>query len=271
MLYLIATPIGNLTDITFRAIETLKNCDYILCEDTRHSQVLLKRYEIRKPLKSFHQFCEASKEDLVVADLRAGKQIALITDAGTPGISDPGSRLVKRCRRENLHVFSLPGPCAAIAALSSSGLEADRFQFLGFLPRKAGELKRTLAGALEYPGTTVCYESPKRVEKALRLLNELDPERILVIARELTKKFEEFCQGTAEELLARYASRPPKGEIVLLISASATNNKWKQLTPKEHVLLLQETYHLSKKEAIKMAGDLRGVSKREIYNQVIES
>ncbi|NGX43000.1 MAG: Ribosomal RNA small subunit methyltransferase I [Chlamydiae bacterium] len=273
MLYLVATPIGNLDDISYRAVETLKSCDYILCEDTRHSKILLNHYGISKPLKSFHQFSEAYKEKQIIQDLNNGKNIALISDAGTPGISDPGERLVKRCREEELDVTAIPGACAAIVALSSSGFDTRRFQFLGFLPRKMGELKQTLLDVLRYPGTSICYESPKRVEKVLQLLKELAPERVLTIARELTKKFEEMRQGNAEELLTYFASHPLKGEIVILFSESLDEAliKWEKLTPEEHVKELQDTYHLTKKEAIKLAAELRGIPKRNIYQQVSKS
>ncbi|NGX60560.1 MAG: Ribosomal RNA small subunit methyltransferase I [Chlamydiae bacterium] len=218
MLYLIATPIGNLQDITFRALETLKLCDLVLCEDTRRTGILLKHYEIKRKLKSFHKFSEASKENAILEELRDGKTIGLVSDAGTPGISDPGTRLVTACRREGIPVCPIPGPCAAIAALSASGLPTDRFQFFGFLPRKKGKLTRLFEEILAYPGTTICYESPYRLKASLQVLATLDPKTPCVVARELTKKFEEFVAGTAEELATKYAEKHPKGEIVLLIS-----------------------------------------------------
>lgn len=269
MLYLVATPIGNLADITFRAIETLKICDYILCEDTRHSLNLLNHYEINKPLKSFHKFSEASKENSIIADLQEGKQIALISDAGTPGISDPGTRLVQACVKEGLSVIAIPGPCAAITAISSSGLETDRFQFIGFLPKKPSELKRKLKELLAYPGTTICYESPHRLLEVLQEIDAIDPKRPLVIARELTKKFEETIRGTANELHDHWKDKTVKGEIVLLISGqTAPIQDWEDLSPEAHVHYLQETFHLTRNEAIKMAAEIRGVPKRQIYNQL---
>lgn len=269
MLYLIATPIGNLGDITLRAIETLKNCDYILAEDTRHSGTLLKHYGISTPLHSFHKFSEATKESEILDDLRQGKTIGLISDAGTPGISDPGTRLVKSCVQNGIKVSSIPGPCAAVAALSCSGLNTDRFQFIGFLPRTKQELRRNLQQALMYPGTTVCYESPNRLCDLLEMVDELAPERKLTVARELTKVFEEVVRGTASELLTYWRSHTLKGEIVLLISEDDTKGtaEWTLLSPEEHVEMLQNTYSLPKKEAIKMAAELRGVPKREIYNK----
>lgn len=270
MLYLVATPIGNLSDITFRAIETLKAVDYVLCEDTRHSLSLLKHYDIQKPLKSFHKFNESFKEDGVIEDLLSGKTIALISDAGTPGISDPGSQLVQQCVSQNIPVVAIPGACAAITAISCSGLSTDRFQFYGFLPKKAGELREVLQDLLMYPGTSICYESPHRLLDVLEMLIELAPERSLVVGRELTKKFEEMQRGTATELLALWKDRTVLGEIVLLIAGQTKKmtTDWSALTPDEHVALLQNDYNLSKNDAIKMAAELRGVPKRTIYNAV---
>ena len=269
MLYLVATPIGNLADITFRAIETLKSCDYILCEDTRHSRTLLVHYGIEKPLKSYHKFNEASQAEGILDDLRNGKVIALVSDAGTPGISDPGADLVKSCLDADLTVTAIPGPCAAIQALSCSGLDTTRFQFVGFLPKKEGALKKMLQEILAYKGTTACYESPHRLIDALEMLHELEPARLLAVGRELTKKFEELRRGTASELLEHWKVNVLKGEIVLLISGSTGHDiDWEALSPEEHVAHLEESYSLSRQEAIKMAAELRGVPKRTIYNAV---
>lgn len=270
MLYIVATPIGNLSDITYRAVETLKNCDYILCEDTRHSLSLLNHYNIKKPLKSFHQFCESSKQSVIINDLTLGNSICLISDAGTPGISDPGAQLIHACLEANIKVTSIPGPCAAITALCCSGLNTERFQFYGFLPRKAGELKRTFQEILIYMGTTICYESPNRLQETLACLREIAPNRKLVVARELTKKFEEIKRGTATELLQYWENTPLKGEIVLMISEDTTDvaKSWEKLTPIEHVEWMQTTYSLSRQEAICAVAKLRDVSKRDIYNIV---
>lgn len=270
MLYLVATPIGNLSDITLRALETLKTCDYILCEDTRHSLILLKHYSIHKPLKSYHKFNEASQTEGILNDLRNGKQLALISDAGTPGISDPGQDLVKQCIEQGIEVTAIPGPCAAIQALSCSGLLTNRFQFFGFLGRKEGELKKELQQILSYPGTTICYESPNRLISLLELIEAIDPHRQLVIARELTKKFEELIRGTATELLNHWKDSTPKGEIVVLFSESVQKEfqDWEHLSPEEHVDLIQNTYAISRQEAIKTVAQLRGVPKRQIYNQL---
>jgi len=218
MLYLIATPIGNLGDLTHRAIETMREADYLLCEDTRYSLRLLTHYGIHKPLKSFHAFNEAKKEDPIIADLKNGSKVCLLTDAGTPGISDPGHRLVARCRKEQIPVTSLPGPCAAITALSLSSFSSERFQFVGFLPRKSAQMQRLFLELLDYPGTSICYESPYRLVKALQILASLQTSHRVAVARELTKTFEEYREGTAQELLAHFEKKGVKGEIVLLIS-----------------------------------------------------
>lgn len=217
MLFLIATPIGNLDDITFRAIKTLQTCDYLLCEDTRRTRILLNHYQLKVPLRSFHLFNEASKENLVIRDLKSGQNVGLVSDAGTPGIADPGERLVRRCLEEEISVTSIPGPCAAVTALSLSGFPTSQFQFLGFLPRKKGKIEKQLIEALNYPGTTVCYESPHRIAKTLQILARLDPARVCAVARELTKKFETYVHGPALQLATQFTQTKPKGEIVLLI------------------------------------------------------
>lgn len=273
MLYLIATPIGNLSDITFRAIKTLETCHYILCEDTRHSLTLLRHYQIEKPLVSYHKFNETSRLEQIADDLRNGKEICLISDAGTPGISDPGEILIRKCVDENLPFTAIPGPCAVVQALSCSGFPLQRFQFFGFLPKKEGELKRELQGIFAYPGTTACYESPHRLIETLEMIRQIQPECDLVIARELTKKFEEIVRGKASFLIEYWNSKVLKGEIVLLISPSPANRieDWSVLTPEEHVDRVSHDYSISRKEAIKLVAELRGVPKREVYSQLIKT
>jgi 16S rRNA (cytidine1402-2'-O)-methyltransferase len=273
MLYVVSTPIGNLADITFRAITTLKNCDYILCEDTRHSLPLLHHYEIRKPLISFHKFTESTKQQTIVEDLKKGSVIGLISDAGTPGISDPGGKLIQECLEQGIKVISIPGASACIAALSCSGLETDRFQFCGFLPRKTAELKRTLQELLSYPGTTICYESPKRLLNTLECLSALASNRLIVVARELTKQFEETRRGTAQELINHWKEKEVRGEIVLMISGQKDNSlqEWQNLSIEEHVELMQSSYKLTKQEAIIYVAKIRGVKKRDIYNKMCSS
>lgn len=216
-MFLVTTPIGNLSDITLRALEILKKVDYILCEDTRHSRHLLDHYGIVKPLKSYHKFNEKARLPSILTDLKEGKEIALITDAGTPGISDPGFLIVKECRREGLPLFHLPGPCALIAALVSSGFEMTRFQFVGFLPKTSGRLEKMIDELLLYSGTSIAYESPRRLEKVLKVFEKKAPERELCLASELTKKFEKIWVGTAKALLEKLSRFPLKGEVVLLL------------------------------------------------------
>lgn len=270
MLYIVATPIGNLADITFRAVETLKACDYLLCEDTRHSLILLKHYNINKPLKSYHKFNESAKQADILNDLAQGSIIGLISDAGTPGISDPGAQLIKACIDSNLPVTSIPGPCAAITALCCSGLETDRFQFFGFLPRKAGELKSAFQEILAYPGTTICYESPQRLIDTLKCIETLAPNRPIVVAREMTKKFEEVRRGLPNDLIQYWESVSIKGEIVLMISGNiqTSDEEWQAMTPQQHVEWMQTSYSLSRAEAIVAVAKIRGVSKRDVYNAV---
>ena len=211
MLYIIPTPIGNLKDITLRAIETLSSCDYILCEDTRHSSILLNHYEIKKPLKSYHQFNESSKLNEILDDLRNGKNIALISDCGTPGICDPGSILIKACREIDLPITSLPGPCALITAFSLSGSQEGQFQFLGFFPRKNKEIYEYLLRITNFQGVSIFYESPLRILETLNIFQKVLPDAKIQVTRELTKNFEEKIKGTAEEIIHHLNAHVVKG------------------------------------------------------------
>lgn len=269
MLYLVATPIGNLSDITLRALEVLKISDYILCEDTRRSQKLLHHFGIKKKLKSYHKFNEAKTQQLILEDLKAGMTLSLISDAGTPGIADPGHLLITACQKENIPYTALPGPCSLIQALLLSGLETERFQFVGFLPKKISELKEIILSLLHYKGTSICFESPQRILKTLSLMEPFAGDALISIARELTKIHEESRTATVKELLHHFTAHPPKGEIILLISGIKDSLNKQELTPQEQVKQLQEQFQLSKQEAIKMAATLRGVSKKEIYNLTI--
>ena len=222
MLYVVATPIGNLDDITLRALEILKSVDLIAAEDTRHSGNLLKHFEIRKPLVSYHQHNEAMRSTELVERLAQGENVALITDAGMPGLSDPGARLIRKCIAHALPYTIVPGVSAILTALVGSGLAADSFCFRGFLPVKSGQRERELRAAMEREVTTIFFESPYRILKTLSGCAQLMPERQICVARELTKKFEEFRRGTAGELVAHYEAHPPKGEITLVISGVAS-------------------------------------------------
>jgi 16S rRNA (cytidine1402-2'-O)-methyltransferase len=218
MLYVVATPIGNLGDITLRALEILKAVDLIAAEDTRHSGILLKHYKINKPLISYHEHNEAMRSAQLVERLADGENIALITDAGTPGLSDPGARLIYECTKRALPFTIIPGPSSVLSALVGSGFSTEKFFFGGFLPVKSGQRERELRAAAAREETSVYFESPYRLTKALSACIDILQDRQLCVARELTKKFEEFRRGTAAELLAHYKAHPPKGEIVLLIS-----------------------------------------------------
>jgi 16S rRNA (cytidine1402-2'-O)-methyltransferase len=217
-LYLVATPIGNLEDITLRALRTLKECDMVAAEDTRRTGQLLKHFGLAKPLLSYFQFNEARRSEEILERLRRGEKVALVTDAGSPGISDPGERVVRAVRDAGLRVESVPGPCALVAALTASGLPTDEFHFIGFLPHKSGQRRRQLDALSRFAGTLVLYESPYSIGKLLAELHEVVPERDVVLARELTKKFEEFLRGRPGELLEVTKKRALKGEFVVLVA-----------------------------------------------------
>ncbi len=219
MLYLVATPIGNLGDITLRAIEALKAADVIAAEDTRHSGMLLKHLGISRPFVSLHEHNEAMRTAELAKRLAEGENVALITDAGTPGVSDPGARLIRECIARNLAFTVVPGASAILTALVGSGFSMERFCFRGFLPIKSGQRAREISAAAARPETTIFFESPHRLVKSLAACGEAMPERSLCVARELTKKFEEFRRGTAAALLAHYQAHAPRGEIVLLVAA----------------------------------------------------
>jgi 16S rRNA (cytidine1402-2'-O)-methyltransferase len=225
MLYVVATPIGNLGDITLRALESLRSADVIAAEDTRHSSLMLRHFDIKKPLVSFHEHNEAMRTAQMIERLAAGENIALITDAGMPGLSDPGARLVRECIKRGLPFTIVPGPSSILTALVGSGFEMEKFCFRGFLPVKSGQRQRELRAAAEHEETTIFFESPHRLAKTLAAGAEIMPERQLCVARELTKKFEEFRRGTASELLAFYSARSVKGEIVLVVEGSKRKSR----------------------------------------------
>jgi 16S rRNA (cytidine1402-2'-O)-methyltransferase len=216
-LYLVATPIGNLEDITLRALRTLRECDVIAAEDTRRTGQLLNYFGISKPLLSYFRFNESKRSEDILQRLARGEKIALVTDAGTPGISDPGERVVRAAVAARFRVESIPGPCALIAALTASGLATEEFHFVGFLPVKSGQRRKKLESLRETSGTLAFYESPYRIEKLLVELSALFPTATVVLARELTKKFEELLRGAPAELLEITRKRSLKGEFVVLV------------------------------------------------------
>ena len=219
MLTVVPTPIGNLQDITLRALQTLRETDLIAAEDTRRSAILLLHHNIKKPMVSLHEHNEESRTAALVEEIAGGKSVALITDAGMPGISDPGFRLIRACRERGLAVGVLPGPSAVITALVGSGLPTNAFYFGGFVPVKSGRRRAELERAVLRPETSVYFESPHRLLKTLQVLAEVAPKADVCVARELTKRFEEYRRGSPVELCAHYESRAPKGEITLVISS----------------------------------------------------
>lgn len=264
-LFICPTPIGNLQDITLRVLEVLRQVDLIAAEDTRQTRKLLTHFQIKKELTSYHEHNERSKGPGLVEQLKSGRQIALVSDAGMPGLSDPGHRLVKACLEENIAFEVLPGPSAAITALVLSGLPTASFIYLGFLPRKQGERRKLLKEAASEPRTLVFYESPHRVESSLRNIYDILGNRKMVIARELTKKFEEVLRGTVQEILARVEKKPPKGELVLVVSGSEQTHLVPPAAKLREMVVVEMAAGLSKKEAIKkLSGQLR-ISKKIVY------
>lgn len=223
-IYLVATPIGNLSDITYRAVETLKHVDFIACEDTRTSSVLLSHYEIKKPLIAYHDHNEKVKSDYLISLCKDGKNIALISDAGTPGISDPAFRLVQAAIREEITIIPIPGACAAITAVISSGLPTDSFYFGGFLPHKKGRHTK-LKSLAERKETIVLYESPFRIHKLVKEIFDYMGDRQISIGREMTKKFESFYRGNCLDILANWKDVTEKGEFVICISGMVEKDK----------------------------------------------
>ena len=225
MLTIVPTPIGNRQDITLRAMEALQSADVVAAEDTRHSGMLLQHLGIKKPFVSLHEHNEAARVEELAGRMASGARIALITDAGMPGISDPGHRLIKSCIERGLPVTVLPGPSAVITALVGSGFPADRFFFGGFLPVKSGRRANEIAQAAARSETSIYFESPHRIERTLEALQAACPDRPVCVARELTKTFEEYRRGLPAEVLAHFQKHPPKGEITLVISADGKKRK----------------------------------------------
>lgn len=275
-LYLCATPIGNLEDITYRVVRTLKEVDLIGAEDTRNSIKLLNHFDIKTPMTSYHEFNKYDKAKQLVEEMLQGKNIALITDAGTPGISDPGEELVRQCFEAGVEVTSLPGAAACITALTMSGQKTRRFVFEAFLPKDKKEKAKVLESLENETRTMIIYEAPHRLTKTLKELEKVLGDRSMTICRELTKKFEEAFQTTIVEAIEFYQEKEPKGEYVLVIAGKPEEEleeekrkQWQEMTVREHV-----DYYINqgndKKEAMKLTAKDRGVSKRDVYNQLIE-
>ncbi len=220
MLFVVGTPIGNLEDITFRAVRILSEVDLIAAEDTRQTKKLLDHYQIKTPMTSYHKFNIKSKTNYIVDLINEGKKVALVSDSGMPGISDPGYELIKESLDQNIKVIPIPGPSAVITALAVSGLPTDKFIFIGFLQKKAGKRRKALKELIGFDGTIILYESPYRVVKCLQDIQAVLGDRDVVVARELTKIFEELSRGKASDVLKKYEAKAPKGEVTILIKGS---------------------------------------------------
>ena len=270
-LYLVATPIGNLEDITLRALRVLKEADVIACEDTRQTQKLLQHYSIHKEMISYHAHNELTRAPELVIQLEEGAQVALVSDAGTPVVSDPGHRLVVLCLRHHIPVVPIPGPSAFVAALAASGMPTDEFLFVGFLPPRAGARRKKLDALKSEPRALVFYEAPHRLAETLADAADLLGERNAVVAREVTKIHEEFLRGTLGELRDAARQRPPRGEITLLIGPAAEGEPRPvvSVTLKERVAQLEAEAGLDRKAALKQAARERGLGKREAYKQLL--
>lgn len=274
-LYLCATPIGNLEDITFRVVRTLKEVDLIAAEDTRNSIKLLNHFEIKTPMTSYHEFNKYDKAKYLVEKMQSGLNIALITDAGTPGISDPGEELVRQCYENGVEVTSLPGAAACVTALTLSGLSTRRFCFEAFLPVDKKEKALILEELKDETRTIICYEAPHRLVKTLEELYNALGNRNITICRELTKKHETAFVTTFLESIEYYKENSPKGECVIVIEgksfvqlAEESRSKWSEMSIEEH-MLYYTNQDIDKKEAMKLVAKDRGISKREVYNYFI--
>lgn len=275
-LYLCATPIGNLEDITYRVVRTLNEVDLIGAEDTRNSIKLLNHFDIKTPMTSYHEFNKYDKAKQLVEMMKEGKNIAIITDAGTPGISDPGEEVVRQCFEAGIQVTSLPGPAACITALTMSGQKTRRFCFEAFLPKDKKEKVAVLEELKYETRTIIIYEAPHRLARTLKELRETLGNRQLTLCRELTKKYEEADKTTIDRAIEKYNEKEPRGEYVLVIEGKSqeeiqeeNKQKWESMTIEEHM-----EYYISqgndKKSAMKLVAKDRGVSKRDIYNQLIK-
>lgn len=275
-LYLCATPIGNLEDITYRVVRTLNEVDLIGAEDTRNSIKLLNHFDIKTPMTSYHEFNKYDKAKQLVEMMKEGKNIAIITDAGTPGISDPGEEVVRQCFEAGIQVTSLPGPAACITALTMSGQKTRRFCFEAFLPKDKKEKVAVLEELKNETRTIIIYEAPHRLARTLKELRETLGNRQLTLCRELTKKYEEADKTTIDQAIEKYNEKEPRGEYVLVIEGKSqeeiqeeNKQKWESMTIEEHM-----EYYISqgndKKSAMKLVAKDRGVPKRDIYNQLIK-
>ena len=277
-LYLCATPIGNLEDITFRVLRTLKEVDLIAAEDTRHSIKLLNHFDIKTPMTSYHEYNKVDKARYLVGQLEEGVDIALITDAGTPGISDPGEELVRQCYEAGIQVTSLPGPAACITALTMSGLSTRRFCFEAFLPSEKGDKKeraRILEELRQETRTIIVYEAPHHLVRTLEDLYKVLGDRNITICRELTKKYETAYRTTFRDALEYYHEEEPKGECVIVIEGKTLEelrkeqiSRWEEMEIQEHLAFYTDQ-GMDRKEAMKAVARDRGITKRDVYQQLL--
>ncbi|ADL02672.1 Uroporphyrin-III C/tetrapyrrole (Corrin/Porphyrin) methyltransferase [[Clostridium] saccharolyticum WM1] len=276
-LFLCATPIGNLDDITLRVLNTLKEVDLIAAEDTRHSIKLLNHFEIKTPMTSYHEHNKVEKARYLVEQMKQGVRIALITDAGTPGISDPGEELVRQCYEAGIELTSLPGPAACITALTLSGLGTRRFCFEAFLPTDKKEKQWILEELKEETKTMIIYEAPHRLVKTLKELYEVLGDRRITICRELTKRFETAFRTTFSNALKAYEEEDPKGECVIVIEGKSIRDRIEEKVMASREMSLEEHMELyvnqglDRKEAMRMVAKDRGISKREVYQYLIKN
>lgn len=274
-LYLVSTPIGNLEDITLRALRVLREADVVACEDTRQTQKLLRHFEIEKRMVSYHEHNEITRGAELVIEMEQGAVVALASDAGTPVLSDPGHHLVTLCLRHHIPVIPIPGPSAALAALAASGLPVEEFAFLGFLPARAGDRRKTIQALRAERKTLIFYEAPHRIAEMLADAAEILGARPAVVAREITKLHEEFLRGTLEELAARAAKHPPRGEITVLVGPSAEPipgviaGPAAALSLSARVAQLERDEGVDRKAALKQAARERGLNKRDAYKRLL--
>ena len=274
-LHLVGTPIGNLEDITLRALRILKEADQIACEDTRHTQKLLTHYDIHKPLVSYHEHNELTRAPELVVAMEQGARIALVSDAGMPLVSDPGHRLVMLCLRHRIPVVPIPGPSALLASLSASGMPTEEFLFVGFLPSRGGERRRALERLRIEERTIILYEAPHRVAECVREAVEILGDRPACLAREVTKLHEEFVRGKLSEIAAALDERPARGEITLILGPSdASEGQAQGSSAQSLAARVEELMHqakLDRKEALKLAAKERGLTRRAAYHQIAGS
>jgi 16S rRNA (cytidine1402-2'-O)-methyltransferase len=270
ILYIVATPIGNLEDMTFRAVRVLKEADLIACEDTRQTRKLLDHYGIDRPTISYHEHNERMREESLLARLREGKNVALVTDAGTPGVSDPGESLIRRAIAEKLPLVPVPGPAAAMAALSIGGLSTDRFLFYGFLPAKSAARQKILEGLRKRPETLIFYESPRRLPAFLKEALNILGDRQVAVAREITKIFEETLRGTLSEVLEQIGEEGVKGEITVILAGNTEQETVDPRAIREALQKCLESSAASWKDAVERVAEELGVAKREVYREALK-